>query len=101
MTAETKNKLAVQIRPMTMADIETIAQLEKQLFPDPWPKRRHHRRRLFSESFLDSLHRTMVDGGRLHFATDHLPYFGVVHEILGKDQRFREITAFVPDSLEL
>jgi tRNA (guanine-N7-)-methyltransferase len=45
------------------------------LFPDPWPKRRHHRRRIFSPEFLDSIHRALEPGGVLHIATDHLDYF--------------------------
>ena len=41
------------------------------LFPDPWPKTRHHKRRLVSTAFLDALARVMADGGRLALATDH------------------------------
>ena len=44
-------------------------------FPDPWPKRRHHRRRLMSSSFLSDLHRTLQDGGVVNCATDHEEYF--------------------------
>ncbi len=39
-------------------------------FPDPWPKARHVKRRLFSPSFTANLRRTMVPGGLLHVATD-------------------------------
>jgi len=39
-------------------------------FPDPWWKRRHHRRRLFTPSFAAALARTLVAGGRLYIATD-------------------------------
>jgi tRNA (guanine-N7-)-methyltransferase len=44
-------------------------------FPDPWPKKRHHKRRLFSESFCAELRRTLVSGGVLNFATDHQDYY--------------------------
>lgn len=44
-------------------------------FPDPWPKRRHHRRRIVSPEFLDSIHRALEPGGVLHVATDHADYF--------------------------
>ena len=44
-------------------------------FPDPWPKRRHHKRRLFSEAFCAHLKRTLVPGGVLFLATDHLDYY--------------------------
>lgn len=70
------------------------------LFPDPWPKKRHHEHRLFNRMFLDSLHRTLVSGGRVHFATDHLPYFDEVVSIIRFDPRFAEIPAFEPNEEE-
>ncbi len=39
-------------------------------FPDPWWKRRHHRRRLFTAPFVAALTRTLVRGGRIFIATD-------------------------------
>jgi tRNA (guanine-N7-)-methyltransferase len=45
------------------------------LFPDPWPKRRHHRRRIVTKDFLESTHRALEDGGSLLIATDQLDYF--------------------------
>jgi len=45
------------------------------LFPDPWPKRRHQRRRIVTPDFLDSIHRALEHGGSLRFATDQLDYF--------------------------
>jgi tRNA (guanine-N7-)-methyltransferase len=44
------------------------------LFPDPWPKTRHHKRRLIQPAFLDDLARVMTPGGRLRFATDWKDY---------------------------
>lgn len=69
-------------------------------FPDPWPKARHHDQRLFNPSFMDALHRTLEDEGCLHVATDHLPYFEEIHELLQKDPRFEEVAAFEPDDEE-
>lgn len=69
-------------------------------FPDPWPKARHHDCRLFNPAFMDALFRTLEDGGSLHVATDHLPYFDEIHGLLGKDSRFEEIEAFQPDEEE-
>lgn len=40
------------------------------LFPDPWPKRRHHKRRAFVPGFLDELNRVLTPNGRLYLATD-------------------------------
>ena len=45
------------------------------LFPDPWPKRRHHRRRVVTPEFLDSIHLALEENGLLHIATDHVDYF--------------------------
>lgn len=45
------------------------------LFPDPWPKKRHHKRRLLQVEFALSLAKTLVAGGEVRFATDHAEYF--------------------------
>ena len=44
------------------------------LFPDPWPKARHHKRRLIQTEVIDDLARVMKRGGRLRFATDWADY---------------------------
>ncbi len=48
-------------------------------FPDPWPKKRHHKRRLLQTSFVTALAQRLVPGGYLHAATDWEEY---AHEIL-------------------
>lgn len=45
------------------------------LFPDPWPKLRHHKHRILQPSFLDAVADRMGVGGRLLFRTDYAPYF--------------------------
>ncbi len=44
------------------------------LFPDPWPKTRHHKRRLVQAPVIDELARLLRPGGRLRFATDWADY---------------------------
>lgn len=44
------------------------------LFPDPWPKARHQKRRIIQPDFLDALARVMRPGGRVRFATDVRSY---------------------------
>ena len=44
------------------------------LFPDPWPKTRHHKRRLIQPAFLDALARVVKTNGRVRFATDVRSY---------------------------
>jgi tRNA (guanine-N7-)-methyltransferase len=51
------------------------------LFPDPWPKRRHQRRRIVTASFLDSIHRALVDDGFFRVATDQLDYFEQIQRV--------------------
>lgn len=51
-------------------------------FPDPWPKSRHHKRRLFDPETVDLVLGLLAPGGRLWFATDHLDYGERVREIL-------------------
>ena len=45
------------------------------LFPDPWPKARHHKRRLISDHFLDQVFALLKPGGRMVFVTDDESYF--------------------------
>jgi tRNA (guanine-N7-)-methyltransferase len=43
-------------------------------FPDPWPKKRHHKRRILSPNFVALLARVIPTGGIFHAATDWEPY---------------------------
>ncbi len=49
-------------------------------FPDPWPKARHHKRRLFQTPFLHELHRVLEPAGQIRIATDHSDYFAWMEE---------------------
>jgi tRNA (guanine-N7-)-methyltransferase len=51
-------------------------------FPDPWPKKRHHKRRLIQTSFADLLARVLRAGGALRLATDWEPYALHMREVL-------------------
>lgn len=42
--------------------------------PDPWPKRRHHKRRLIQGKFVQGMYRCLVPGGTVHINTDHEEY---------------------------
>ena len=54
---------------------ETSVETFYLLFPDPWPKRRHQRRRIVKVDFLDSIHRALANDGFFRIATDQLDYF--------------------------
>jgi len=64
-------------------------------FPDPWPKRRHHPRRLLGPVFLNDLHRVLRPLARVDIATDHLEYFQVIQETFRRDPRFEAVEPFV------
>jgi len=51
-------------------------------FPDPWPKARHHKRRLIQEPFLRQVERVLVPSGQLRIVTDHQEYFEQIEPIL-------------------
>lgn len=55
------------------------------LFPDPWPKRRHQRRRLFTAEFTGAVHRALEMGGVFHIATDHAAYFQTIQKMIPID----------------
>lgn len=59
-----------------------FAEVVHVYFPDPWPKTRHQKRRLFDPESLDLLLRILRPGGRIEFATDFLEYGALVHALL-------------------
>ncbi|MFL6569679.1 MAG: tRNA (guanosine(46)-N7)-methyltransferase TrmB [Chthoniobacterales bacterium] len=63
------------------------------MFPDPWPKRRHHTRRTFNTSFLRAIARALVRGGVLHVATDDSHYFAGMQLVLSEAQMLKQAEA--------
>ena len=61
------------------------------LFPDPWPKRRHHKRRLLSPGFASLLAARIRPGGVLHLATDWREYADSIRAILAGSGRFEPV----------
>lgn len=59
-------------------------------FPDPWPKKRHHKKRLFQKRFLEEAHKILTDDGQIFIKTDHDGYFEWMLEEL-KDQNLFKI----------
>lgn len=51
-------------------------------FPDPWPKKRHHRRRIIQPEFVERARQCLQIGGQLLVVTDHLPYFEHMRRVL-------------------
>ena len=70
------------------------------LFPDPWPKRKHLRRRLVAAPFVDHVWAALAPGGQIHCATDHLDYFDAIRKLLAADVRFEPVPPFMPTEEE-
>ncbi|MFF2012526.1 tRNA (guanosine(46)-N7)-methyltransferase TrmB [Streptomyces sp. NPDC058195] len=62
-------------------------------FPDPWPKKRHHKRRLIQPEFLDLVAGRLKPGAVLHCATDWEPYAEQMLEVLTAHPRFENTAA--------
>lgn len=60
-------------------------------FPDPWPKKRHHKRRLLQTAFIRMVERALKPGGRLHIATDWQEYADHIVEMMTPIQGFENI----------
>ena len=73
-----------QIAPASLAEILV-------LFPDPWPKKRHHKRRLIQPPFVALLERALAPGGVLRLATDWQPYALEMLAVLGAAPGLRNL----------
>ena len=65
-------------------------------FPDPWPKRRHHKRRFFCPVNLQYLLRTLKTGGTIKVVTDHAGYFDLITNLMEAHKGRIEQTDFLP-----
>lgn len=82
---------AQQILPATVADRSLDGM--HVYFPDPWWKKRHHKRRLFTSGFVTQCERVLKPGGLLHLATDVPEYFAVMQELLAPRAAFTMLPA--------
>ena len=57
-------------------------------FPDPWPKKRHFKRRIVNERFLRDVHSKLKPGGYLHIATDWVPYAEWITQVFSDTKLF-------------
>lgn len=60
-------------------------------FPDPWPKRKHHRHRLINDRFPVLAHEALGPGGKIYLRTDHQDYFQQITTVFGSSPLFRPI----------
>jgi tRNA (guanine-N7-)-methyltransferase len=81
-----------QLAPASLAEILV-------LFPDPWPKKRHHKRRLIQLPFAEVLAERLASGGMLRLATDWQPYAQHMLETLSAVASLQNLAAdggFIP-----
>jgi len=57
-------------------------------FPDPWPKKKHNKRRIVNEGFLSLIHPKIKKGGFIHIATDWVPYAVSIQEVFAGSTLF-------------
>ena len=67
------------------------------LFPDPWPKRRHWRRRIVTEDFLSAISQALVENGTFRIATDQREYFEKMKKTAQANSNFAIIDPTVAD----
>ena len=60
-------------------------------FPDPWPKKRHHKNRLINEGFPALAQAALVPKGKVFLRTDDVPYFSQMVEVFDAAKAFRKI----------
>jgi len=70
------------------------------LFPDPWPKRRHQLRRIFTLDFLDAIAAALEKHGVLRVATDQFDYFHQIERLSQVHQQF-QVVPLSPDEAVL
>jgi tRNA (guanine-N7-)-methyltransferase len=57
-------------------------------FPDPWPKKKHNKRRIVNAAFLSLIHPKIKKGGFIHIATDWVPYAVNIQEVFAGSTLF-------------
>jgi tRNA (guanine-N7-)-methyltransferase len=66
--------------------------------PDPWPKKRHHKRRLIQPPFVAAAVDALVPGGRIAIQTDYADYFEQIRRVLGAEPRLSEVPFDIPEA---
>lgn len=82
--------LSAHIAPGTLAEVRIF-------FPDPWPKKKHHKRRLIQPGFVALIVAALAPGGRLHLATDWAEYAEQMRAVCAAEPLLRNVHADEPD----
>jgi tRNA (guanine-N7-)-methyltransferase len=85
MLADAKEVLSAQIPEGSLSGVRLF-------FPDPWPKQRHHKRRLVQHEFAALVMRKLVPGGYIHLATDWKDYAEHMASVLSRTPGLVEVS---------
>lgn len=69
---------------------ESLARVQLY-FPDPWHKKKHHKRRIVQSAFIQKIRRKLSDGGVFHMATDWEPYAEHMMENMAEEEGFENL----------
>ncbi len=86
--------LRVDARELVLAVPDRSVSAYYVFYPDPWPKKRHHKRRFLQASNARELARTLTPGGFLHVATDHAEYWSAIEALLDHEPAFARLAEF-------
>jgi len=84
--------VAVLHRMIAPGSLEEV----RVFFPDPWPKVRHHKRRLLSPAVVHLIATRLAPGGRLHVATDWEPYASSVLQVVAAEALLVDPGGYAP-----
>jgi len=89
-SVENKNFRYLRARGERLNHLFANSELSKiyYFFPDPWPKNRHHKKRLFQKSFIDQAYDVLSPAGEILIKTDHDEYFNWMVREIENDKRF-------------
>ncbi|MFW5815683.1 MAG: tRNA (guanosine(46)-N7)-methyltransferase TrmB [Wenzhouxiangella sp.] len=73
-----------QVPPASLAQVRIY-------FPDPWPKKRHHKRRIIQPGFIERVAACLEPGGLLHLATDWAPYADWMVDVIAGCESFQNL----------
>lgn len=78
--------------------VSSIVDVIHLYFSDPWPKKRHHKRRVIQDATLSEFHRVLKEGGRVHIVTDHESLWQWDVEHFERNNHLFEMKPFTPVS---
>lgn len=91
MRADAKHLVTHHLRPECLTILHIY-------HPDPWPKKRHHKRRLIQPDFIAAAANALVPDGRIAIQTDHADYFEQIRQMLAGEPRLVEVPFDVPEA---